>query len=606
MSARQAWAGQPYLDELRPERGASVRLALFATYSVDVSAIAAMLLALIGRNDDRGSGTIVDFAEAIEGLRGKVQVLIQRGRIARPVALPKIAGILDQFVVEQPHDEKVRSWHPKIALVAYTGPGQRAVWKLWIGSRNLTRSVDLDAGVIIQGVAARGKGRVRLPGIGAVARTLAADSNRADSDAIGTELEGLWWEAPKGYTLRAVLNGLENGFGLPASPPPGEIEGVTIISPFLSEDFLRRAGGWGPDGARTLVSSVPAIAAIAARSASALTGFSKILAYAAPDPLPADPPAGGSQSTRADGQEASDDDDEPAPTALHAKIYSFDMGGSHIIRLGSANATGRAWSGRNSEIMLELSGGEEYGRGLDFLVRSAIPVTPADLIDAGPMETNGVDALEESRRALVAAGTPVLMRDGEMFTLDMGQEPRLAYPQHRLEAGHANGDRVAWPAGERTLALGRIPLAYQSAFIQLRIHDADGDISWMQRVEVRPEMEPGRDVAALSSHMGLRAFHDWMRAILAGDALPPGGAAWDEEAGTAPASRKSRGDDRLTLEDILLAWAKDRRAFSRADRHFTAYLDAILTHGQDLTFADRRNLNELSQIWTMVRGRLAP
>jgi hypothetical protein len=604
MSGRQAWAGQPYLDELRPERGASVRLALFATYSVDVSAVAAMLLALIGRNDDKGSGTVVDFAEAIEGLRGKVRVLIQRGRIARPVALPKIAGILDQFVVEQPHDEKVRSWHPKIALVAYTGPGHRAIWKLWIGSRNLTRSVDLDAGVIIQGVAAGGRGRVRLPGIGAVARRLAADAGRIDADAISEELEGLWWEAPEGYTLRAVLNGLEDGFGLPAAPPPGNIEGVTIISPFLSEDFLRRAGGWGPDGARTLVSSMPAIMAIVARSDGALAGFSKILAYAAPDPAPADPPAGGSPATGAEGQEASDDDDEPAPAALHAKIYSFDMGGSHIIRVGSANATGRAWSGRNSEIMIELSGGDEYWRGLDFLVRSANPVELADLIAVGPVDTSAADALEESRRTLVAAWTPVLLRDGDEFTLDVGWEPRLAHPQHWLEAGHANGDRIAWPAGAKALALGRLPLAYQSAFIQLRIHGPDGEVSWMQRVEVRPELEPGRDAAALSSHMGLRAFHDWMRAILDGDALPPGGAAWDEEAGTAPVSRYARGHDRLTLEDILSAWAKDCGAFGRADRYFAAYVDAILTHGLDLTPADRRNLNELSQIWTMARERL--
>lgn len=62
MSDRQAWAGQPYLDELRPGGLETVRLALFATYSVDLSAVAATLLALTGRNDDKGSGTAVDFA----------------------------------------------------------------------------------------------------------------------------------------------------------------------------------------------------------------------------------------------------------------------------------------------------------------------------------------------------------------------------------------------------------------------------------------------------------------------------------------------------------------------------------------------------------------
>ena len=102
MSDRQAWHG-PALSR-RAAAWASWRrsaLALFASYSVDLSAVAAALLALIGRNNDKGSGTAVDFAEAIDKLRDRVRIIIQRGRIARPIALPRIAGILDQFIVEQ-------------------------------------------------------------------------------------------------------------------------------------------------------------------------------------------------------------------------------------------------------------------------------------------------------------------------------------------------------------------------------------------------------------------------------------------------------------------------------------------------------------------------
>ena len=211
MSERQAWPGQPYLDELRPERLESVRLALFATYSIDLSAVAATLLALIGRNNDKGSGTAVDFAQAIDTLRDKVRIIIQRGHIARPIALPRIAGILDQFIVEQRHDERSRSWHPKIALVAYDGPSGKARWKLWIGSRNLTRSQDLDAGILLEGTEKRGKGRVRLTGVGAMGATLAQHALRPDADAVAAELEALWWDAPAGFTLRALLNGLDEG-----------------------------------------------------------------------------------------------------------------------------------------------------------------------------------------------------------------------------------------------------------------------------------------------------------------------------------------------------------------------------------------------------------
>lgn len=599
MSERQAWPGQPYLDDLRPERGASVRLAIFATYSVDVSAVAASLLALIGCNDDRGSGSAVDFAQAVDALRDKVRILVQRGRIVRPARLPKIAGLLDQFVVEQIHDERYSSWHPKIALVAYDGPGDRTLWKLWIGSRNLTRSQDLDAGVLLTGGLKRGRGKVRLAGVGAVGRSLATTAGRVDADAVAEELDRVWWEAPSGYALRGLIDGLEDGVELPDAPPAGPIDAVTIVSPFLSPGFVRRAGTWGPDGHRTLVSSMPSLVKLATSAPAALDGFSRILAYAAPQEAPDDV-----DPDEAQDEAPQDDDAEPAPPSLHAKIYSFAMGDTDIVRVGSANATDRAWSGRNAEIMVELCGGQAYRRGLEFLVGSAIPVVVADLAGASAPDTRAADALEQSRRQLVSAWTPVLLRDGDDFTLDAGLVPTLAHPTHRLEAGLANGDRLPWPIGDRRLALGRIPLSHQSAFVQLRLVAPDGELSWMQCVGVEPPIEPGRDHAALARHMGLRAFHDWMRAMLGGDPLPSGGSAWDALEGAVAARPAGRGFDRLSLEDILSAWAKDRQAFARADRHFTPYVDALLAHGQDLGPADRADLSELALIWTMARERL--
>ncbi|WP_189557039.1 phospholipase D family protein, partial [Mesorhizobium sp. M4B.F.Ca.ET.089.01.1.1] len=332
--------GQPYLDELRPGRLEDVRLALFATYSVDLSAVAATLLALIGRNNEQGSGTAIDFAQAIEKLRDRVRIVVQRGRIARPKFLPRIAGILDQFVVEQHHDEENRSWHPKIALIAYDCPGARVRWKLWIGSRNLTRSRDLDVGILLDGSAQRAKGRARLRGVGAMGASLARGAKRSDANALAAELDSLWWEPPAGLSIRALHDGLDEEAPLPAGPPAGDIDSLTIISPFLSPDFIKAAGAWGPDGARTLISSMPALVEMANRAGKPLSGFSRVLAYAAPE-----------LSFEEDTATLPGEDEEPAPLALHAKLYCFGMGDKTILRVGSANATSRAWSGENSEIM---------------------------------------------------------------------------------------------------------------------------------------------------------------------------------------------------------------------------------------------------------------
>ena len=600
MSKRQAWPGQPYLDELRPDRLEVVRLALIATYSLDLSAVAATLLALIGRNNDRGSGTAVDFADAIERLRERVRIIIQRGRIARPIKLPRVAGILDQFVIEQPYDERARSWHPKVALVAYEGPKGDGRWKLWIGSRNLTRSQDLDAGVLLDGQAKRGKGRVKLSGAGDLGAMLARGAARADADAIAAELDAIWWAAPDGFKLRALLNGLDEGASLAFEPPIDPIDGVTIVSPFLSPEFLKKAGRWGPPGSRTLISSMPALVDMANRPSKPLAAFSRILAYAAPEKLSDD-----SAVEMPGGDDAASDDAELAPLALHAKIYCFHSGEKTVLRVGSANATDRAWFGRNAEIMIELEGGAAFNAGLEFFKGKAMPVTITDLEATPPSTAADADALEQSRKALLASWDPILRRDGDHFVIDAQAHPSLADPGHRLEAGHANGDLLAWPTEASRLDLGLIPLPLQSAFIQVQIAGPGGVLRWMQRVPVDPAVEEKRDLAALASHMGLRAFHDWMRAVLGGDAVAVGDTAWDEDGVGSGAGRGGPNYDRLTLEDILTAWARDRASFGRVDRHFDPYVDALLAHDRNLTANERSDLQELAEIWAIARAQLA-
>lgn len=599
MERPPAWDGQPYLDELRPERGETVRLALFATYSVDLSAIAAMLLALIGRNNEKGSGAAIDFAEAVDQLRHRVRIMVQRGRIVRSVALPRVAGILDQFVIEQTHDERFRSWHPKIALVAYEGQKGPTRWKLWVGSRNLTRSQDLEVGVLLDGYGKRGKGRMRLDGIGDLGASLARAAGRADASAISEELDSVWWEAPEGFRLRALLNGLEDGVALAVEPPAGTIDGITIVSPFLSPKFLKAAGRWGPTGARTLVSSMPALVEIANRSGSSLAAFSRVLAYAAPDETIEE------RAPEVPKTSMSDDEAEPQPLALHAKLVAFHQGDTTIVRIGSANATDRAWAGRNSEVMVELEAGDAFNAGLDFLIGKATPVTIEALAQTNPADTSQADALEESRKELMASWDPILRRDGDRFVLDARAEPQLTDASHRLSAGHANGDLLEWPKGGVRLDLGTIPLSIQSAFIQVRISSAGESARWMQRVTVDPPLDEKRDLAALSSHMGLRAFHDWMRAMLGGETIPIGDVAWDEEMEGPANGRKALSYSRLTLEDILTAWARDERVFTRVDKHFAPYVEALLAHDENLTTAEKKDLNELAHIWAIARMQLA-
>ncbi len=102
-----------------------------------------------------------------------------------------------------------------------------------------------DAGVMLDGSEKRAKGRVRLPGVGTLGATLARSASREDANDIAKQLEAIWWEAPDGFRLRGLLNGLDEGIPLPSEPPADAVDGITIISPFLSPGFLAKAGNGG-------------------------------------------------------------------------------------------------------------------------------------------------------------------------------------------------------------------------------------------------------------------------------------------------------------------------------------------------------------------------
>src|SRR5688572_24217716 len=133
MTDPRRWSTQSYLEALRPDAGFSTKMAILTSYSADLTSIGAALLALAGLNNEGASGTKADLAEAIERLRGKVRIIIQRGRLARPRRIPLIAGILDQFLREVPFDERVSSWHPKLSLVQFEQPDVAPSWRLWLG-----------------------------------------------------------------------------------------------------------------------------------------------------------------------------------------------------------------------------------------------------------------------------------------------------------------------------------------------------------------------------------------------------------------------------------------------------------------------------------------
>ena len=86
----QRLANVAYLDALRPDPGWQTEFAFLASYSADLVAMVAALLAIAGMDDDRGSGSKVDFVTAIERTADRVRLILQAGRLVAPAKTPRI------------------------------------------------------------------------------------------------------------------------------------------------------------------------------------------------------------------------------------------------------------------------------------------------------------------------------------------------------------------------------------------------------------------------------------------------------------------------------------------------------------------------------------
>ena len=134
-----SWNNHPFSEVLRPTAGWQVDRAILATYSADLAVIVASLLALSGSDpDDTDKGSDLELVRAIEKLRGHVRVLAQAGRIVIPHAPPVILALMDQFIsrCELMNAFTVAS---KNGVIRFPAPNELPEWRLWLGSRNLTR-----------------------------------------------------------------------------------------------------------------------------------------------------------------------------------------------------------------------------------------------------------------------------------------------------------------------------------------------------------------------------------------------------------------------------------------------------------------------------------
>jgi hypothetical protein len=598
----ESWPALSFLEGLRPGPDEHVELACLAFYSADLGSIGATLLALAGKDSDGGTGSPSDFADAVERLRGKVRIIIQRGRLAKMRRTPKIAAVLDQFLQEVDFDEAEHSWHPKAALIKTRSEGGAVGWRLWIGSRNLTECVNRDIGLLLVSDAKSGG---TISGAGDLARALAekAELKGVRPASVAAAVSKVSWRAPVGVHVEEIR--WSTGIGGLQAPiiPPGADE-IVVVSPFVDKTFLSAKVLKGSSGAkRVLLTTMREIE----RMGPSLASFDELLALDAPDYPIGDPELNQAHAAPTSEADVAEDEEEEIGRGLHAKLLFVREGRGRTLWLGSANATMRAWTGRNAEVTAKLHVTGAVEKGLMALINSArIVDAPANeyQTDATALEE---EALERARAQVAARWAGTLNIDGDEIGLvhDSDRHPNGPHPEEAdilLEVGSLRGELKTWPRGQAAVMLGATPLAERSEFVRLRVSRGETGLSWLQRAPTEPPFGEDRDRAAFVRLLGAKGFLLWVAGLLADDGRD-GDSDWtiEKQADRATPRTNPALDPLLpTLEDMLTAWSRDQGRFREIRRRVSDYLPAVLEQSDQEDPKAAEMLRRFETLWSKL------
>lgn len=599
MSTKE-WAWLSYLDALRPEPGWNVDTAVLTTYSADCVSLVAAMLALAGLDDDRGSGSKVDFVNAFDQLKGRLHVLVQSGRVSVPRKRMPVLRLLDRFVVQVESDERECSWHPKLALVRLTAKEQALVqWRLWVGSRNLTRDTALDTGLLFVGQG--GSLGCSIDGLVPMAKRLFARAGHASQrvEVLCKELSRIKWASPAGVTPTAIRL-WEPGDARGWPRISAEARELWVVSPFLDVSTVKQLGASGrQDAQRYLVSTPNELARLGTTSIQSMEGYLRVLSFDSP---PAQPGEAGAEE--ADEEVKDTRDEEEVAHGLHAKIVAAKVGHNWTVWMGSANATHRGWY-KNHELMIALECGPRVVDGLLASLHAAREFDVQDVPDL--IEESDVEMrLEACRKVLIAEWAPNLVYGPGRGLLDAKAPPPIDVDM-TLMVGWLGAPTTTWLPDLASIQLDQSIEDGATALLEVYLRLGELKCSWLQRVAWDQEMPEDRDLHVISRFLDHRTFMSWLRDMLIGQAMTDGGGDWN---GVTPKSRPARvsGSTKAapwmpTLEEVLRASTAQPEVLEAVDRRFQRYLKHVPS---DVPPEDLKAINEFGDVWRLVRSELLP
>jgi len=601
------WPTFSFAEALKPPEGWKTDCAILTTYSADLVAIVAVLLSLSGCDlENRRTGSRVELVRALEALRGRVCVLAQAGRVVVPDAPNQILKLFDKFVKSVQSDETAQSWHPKAAFIRYhkVDNPKELQWRVWLGSRNLTCSFNWEAGLVL---ASRPDARgIKIDDLASTAEALAQRAklpNLKSGDA-REQFERLTWDCPPGCEVKRVRL---FGPGLRGEYPviPEDTERLIVVSPFLDRATVLSAARWGGDNTRRVLLSISMdLQRLLQKDPAVFQGYH----YLQTQPRP-DLPAEGADIVGEDAPTAIEiiEGEDEAPTGLHAKLIYAAKGKRRQLWLGSANATARGWTGRNFEIVAELTISRETALALEDFVASC-PLFIAGL--RSPPPDRDEEILEKARNILSARWSLRQRLVGGELEILASTPPPISDRTIQIDVATLDGAWMPWPRTVDTLAVQRAKSWQRTDFLQIRVIRGKRKCAWIQFAPCEPPPDEERDRAIIGQYLDPQSFLAWLRSLLADEPTRPAGGDWDAEgpASGQPAAKLRRGTDRHlapTVEEILRSWARDPSAFKTANAKVQTYLTELERRAEERTATeDTALLRQFRSLWMTLSSEL--
>ncbi|MGB3602669.1 phospholipase D family protein [Gordonia sp. (in: high G+C Gram-positive bacteria)] len=449
------------LKQLAPEPGSAIEYLLGTTFTLDLESALLPCLALAGS----ASPDAADAVEKVAAITASVQnvdIFHQVGKVSVPKDQSPLFSLLENSIhgIHRPHG----LFHPKVWIGQYlTDDGEQTI-RLLILSRNLTKDRSWDVALSVDGVVGSRRNPMNVPLVNLLAYL--GDSNslpERTSQRIASLRDLILkadWDLPPG----AIDLGF-HVYGLPGrKAPQPDFSGYKhlVVSPFLTDDGFDR-----------LTNDARGPVYVVSRQES-LDGLSTENADWIDEAFVLSPDAGISS-------EDEDASSNSILSGLHAKFYAVERSKRSHLFVGSANATGAAFTS-NVEILAELTG-QTKTFGVDaFLGKEGLASIIAGTdINSGKTDHDEVQARLDNY-VRVVAGIPLtatlmasdetamlaVTSDGPVPTFDENVKLSLA-----LLTDQAARHEVACGAPVR-VEFRDLKLSNVTAFLVLSVEIADG------------------------------------------------------------------------------------------------------------------------------------